>query len=441
MNRTMDCEQFARELDSYLDGEMNAEQGAAFREHAHTCAACGAQLAMAAQIVSLCAKLDEGVQMPIEGQAAWRRAVRDEATTRGKAGRMARLWRGASNIAAALLILAGGTYAYRVAQPAGTMMQVASEPAAVSMAKNEVFWADEYDAEEAEALSAAPMVNRAAGTSDILLTDGGMHMSVADEEDVYTGAIDENFELPQIEESGFAPDVDVQSIKEIRYASRDIQSSEYDRDFEMVCDLIDEYRGRIDDESGYGAPLSPTNTEGRRVYLSARIPSEDLDAFLTALDVVGTIAGRSQSRREITRQYYDTAARLESQIVLLEKLQSMVGDAQDVSEMIEIQRELAEVGGQINSLQSQIRGWDGEIGYATVSINMEEVADKAAVQAIDTQTLAGRLNEGFVQSINMLGTFAQDMLVFVAMFWPWILLALVAVIAARMAAARHRRKR
>ena len=81
----MNCEQFALLLDAYIDGELPAEEMAAFTEHARACEACGREFEAALLVKDALLHMDDEVAVPLEAQAAWRNAVRLEAKRKSAA--------------------------------------------------------------------------------------------------------------------------------------------------------------------------------------------------------------------------------------------------------------------------------------------------------------------------------------------------------------------
>ncbi len=441
MKQTMCCEQFRESLDPYLDSELSPVERAAFIEHARMCTDCGERLELATRLMTMCAELDEGVQMPLDGQAAWRRAIREEAAQKKKPARLPAFVRGLSGLAAAMLLLAGGTFVYQNQVPLslGTLSQ------GPTAAQYEQEAAVDYDyAGDGGALTklsgsgSKGVLMRADDAADITFGDS---LAVMDEPEVAADSklASEGSIAPSA--SNFDPAVDKADIKEVRYASRSIESTDFDSDLEAARNLVEEYEGRIDDESIYGAPMEPGQTHGREAYVNARIPTGDLDTFLTALDAVGTTTARGESRQEITKQYYDAQSRLTSLAQLHTELTAMMPQAQGVADLIEIKRELANVEAESESLNAQLSAWNADVDYSTVNINLSEVADKKAVQPIDQASLAERVNVGFVESINRFGAFVQDMLVFCVTFWPWILMGLIVLIVVCASVRRRRGRR
>ena len=105
----MNCEQMRAMLDAYIDGELSAEEMRALRDHAAACEDCRKELEAAELVRDALAHMDDDVTVPLEAQAAWRKAVRAEA---GKRSRK-RALRVVYGLAAALVVAIGCTAVLR----------------------------------------------------------------------------------------------------------------------------------------------------------------------------------------------------------------------------------------------------------------------------------------------------------------------------------------
>lgn len=105
----MGCDEVRGMLDAFVDGELSARQERALMEHAAGCEACGKEIEAAILLRDALKDMDQEVSVPLEAQAAWRRAVREEAARR----RRGRWMRYACGAAAALVLAAGCTLTLR----------------------------------------------------------------------------------------------------------------------------------------------------------------------------------------------------------------------------------------------------------------------------------------------------------------------------------------
>ena len=99
----MVCDEARMLLDALVDGELSAEQEAELIAHVHACEACMEEY-KAAMLLKDCLKdMDEDIAVPLEAQAAWRRAIHAEAKRK-----LSRRWMRVASIAAVMLVLVGG---------------------------------------------------------------------------------------------------------------------------------------------------------------------------------------------------------------------------------------------------------------------------------------------------------------------------------------------
>ena len=75
----MNCEEARMLLDAYVDGELTPAQERALMDHVNACESCRHEFDAALLLRDVLGNMDEEVAVPLEAQAAWRRAVRAEA--------------------------------------------------------------------------------------------------------------------------------------------------------------------------------------------------------------------------------------------------------------------------------------------------------------------------------------------------------------------------
>ena len=127
----MDCKEAQMLLDALVDGELSAEQEAELLAHVHACEACMEEY-KAAMLLKDCLKdMDEEIAVPLEAQAAWRRAIHAEAKKK-----LSRKWMRVVSVAAAALVLVVGMGFVTkdrapVQQPAPEVMELSVKAAAV----------------------------------------------------------------------------------------------------------------------------------------------------------------------------------------------------------------------------------------------------------------------------------------------------------------------
>lgn len=101
----MNCSDFNRMLDSYIDGELDASARAELESHAAQCSDCRERLAASEQLREILSHMDDDISVPLPAQAAWRNAVRAEA----KRMRMKRVFAAVGAVAAVCVFSVGVT--------------------------------------------------------------------------------------------------------------------------------------------------------------------------------------------------------------------------------------------------------------------------------------------------------------------------------------------
>ncbi len=126
---------------------------------------------------------------------------------------------------------------------------------------------------------------------------------------------------------------------------------------------------------GYVEKLDAKAQTGNARELTAalRIPTKQLDGFLADVRKLGHVEEETRSNEEVSDQYVDLQARLKSARAteqrLIELLGTRTGKLQDV---LEAERELARIRGEIESMQGQSTILVHRVNYATVQVDLSE---------------------------------------------------------------------
>ena len=380
---TMNCERFRSMLDRYIDSELSEEERSAMEEHTLSCDDCAELLNQALTTATMCAELNEGLTVPLECQAGWRRAVREEAAQAKKTPKWL-VWRRALSVAAAavaLLFAVGGAL-----NPNGLTLKAALMNSA-----------DQYNEtagyESSYMSDAAGMARTANGKAAFLLeSDGALDTGKA------VGASGESAQSGE--------------IVVLRSALRHVVSKSFDSDLMWLEDLLREYNAYFEERTITGQ----AEEYSRVLDASIRVPSASLDDFLTALDDMGTVTLREERAEDITADYTDVSTRLAVLRSQLDQLNAMNETAESVSDLIAIHERATELMAEIESYESTLRGWSSQQSYSTVSLTVEE--DVTGGGDTPSASLGERMKEAFNASVEWLKTFGQNAAIFLAALAP-----------------------
>jgi hypothetical protein len=153
-----------------------------------------------------------------------------------------------------------------------------------------------------------------------------------------------------------------------------------------------------------------TNTTERQNEYGARtasitwlVPAERLDSAINAVRALGKPQVLSFKTEDVTTSYFDVKVRIDTQKQLERHLVGLLGRASNrLSDLLEIEREVARVRQEIDQLEGHIRLWDSQIAMSSVVISLTEPAPIAARTGGPFQTLIrsfGVAGENFVLTV------------------------------------------
>lgn len=208
-------------------------------------------------------------------------------------------------------------------------------------------------------------------------------------------------------------------------------------DFDATCEALQREAKAL---GGYIAGTDVYNgNEGGSRYASftIKIPSDKYGAFLDSAAQAGNLLSRSETSEDLTEQYVDVDARLKSLRAQEERLLEMMGEAQELSDLILIQEQLSNVQYKIESYTTQQRYLDNRIDYSTVYASVQEVARITEVQDSYWSRIAAAFGEGW----RAAGRALQQLGIWLVRLLPLILLAAVVLVIVLVVRRRLRKKR
>ena len=190
----------------------------------------------------------------------------------------------------------------------------------------------------------------------------------------------------------------------------------------------------IYDDMGQPAPRG-----NRSAYVVARVPRDQVDAFIEGVSKLGSVRSRQDSVEDVTLQYVDIESHKKSLLVEQERLLELLGRAEQLEDIIALEARMSEVRYQLESYESQLRVYDNQIDYSTVTISVDEVE---RITPIEEKTVWSRISAGFANTLYRIGEGAQDFFVWLVVNLPYlilwaVILAVLAIIARRVLRRRN----
>jgi hypothetical protein len=103
-----------------------------------------------------------------------------------------------------------------------------------------------------------------------------------------------------------------------------------------------------------GGYVASESRDDRTVSVSLRVPEPKLDVALDSLSMLGTVKSRRVSSEDVTEETIDVQARIQSLSAERDQLRELLGKVVALNDVFTIERELARVQGDIDSLQHRL---------------------------------------------------------------------------------------
>jgi anti-sigma factor RsiW len=183
-------------------------------------------------------------------------------------------------------------------------------------------------------------------------------------------ARDENFanaeeaEQNQIE----SPPAALANRKLIRNAEVQLEIVSFDDAVQKITALANEERGYVATSS------SEKQANGKlKGEIVVKVLPENLDHFLRKVRALGDLKNQTLGTEDVTKAYFDTDARLKNARVmeqrLIEMLKTKTGK---VADLLQVEKELGRVREEIEKMQGELKYWDSQVQFATVTISLSE---------------------------------------------------------------------
>lgn len=222
------------------------------------------------------------------------------------------------------------------------------------------------------------------------------------------GAPDSSGHMPADAGQGIRPENTARKL--IKTVSISMESTDFDGLLRGITEQVTALNGYIESSwvDGQTARGEEEYRSPRSASITARIPSAQLDSFITEVSSKGNITFRSEQVRDVTLDYTDIESHKKSLIAERERLWELMADAESIDAVIAIQTRVGEIEYELNSYESQLRLYDNQVDYATVTMDIQEVR---IYSAATKDGIAVRIQRNFSASLENIRTFFEDLLV------------------------------
>ena len=213
-------------------------------------------------------------------------------------------------------------------------------------------------------------------------------------------------------------------------ASMRMESTQFDDARAALLAAVEDCGGYLEstDQSG-------SAKEGSRwVSYTVRVPAVKYTAFLEQAGQAGSVLNLNESAQDITLEYVDVQARLESLESKKARLEALADKAETTADLLEIENQLTEVQYQLESYTRQMKVMDNKVDYCTVDISLREVATLTPTGV----SFGERIADAFTGGWTAFAAFVQDAVVAIIYNLP--LLIIFGILAAVLVPVLRKRR-
>ena len=255
----------------------------------------------------------------------------------------------------------------------------------------------------------------------------------------YNTAIDDGGAAGQTDQS-FAADIDVNGAQENAAAQKQMASvdrkiisnaymqlevAEYQTAFDAITHLSEKYQGYVASSNTY------YDTEGNVSggNLTIKVDAKSFQQAIEEIKQYGSVTNINYSTNDITSDYYDVQGRIEQYELQESRLMEILAKAENVSDMITVEQELASVRVALDSLKGQMQLYDQLTTLSTINIEMAAPApDTTSVQTGSWSDIGSKIKAGFVAGFNYLLSWLAKLLVAIVFILPIAIIAAIVLI-------------
>jgi hypothetical protein len=156
--------------------------------------------------------------------------------------------------------------------------------------------------------------------------------------------------------------------KLIRNAKIELEITRFDDAVEKITAFANEERGYI------ATSGSQKQANGKlRGEVVVKVLPENLDRFLRKVRGLGELKNQTIGTEDVTKAYFDTDSRLKNARVMEQRLIDMLkAKTGKVSDLLQVEKELGRVREEIEKMQGELKYWDSQVQFATVTIALAE---------------------------------------------------------------------
>jgi len=233
-------------------------------------------------------------------------------------------------------------------------------------------------------------------------------------------------------------ELELSSDKIIYNSNIVIEVDDYGLARENVLNLIEENNGFIQSED-----KNISSTDNLNYYTShfiIRIPADNFKDLNEELEKIGQVRYSSSYATNVTYEYNDIEGMLAQLEIQKNRLLDLYKKTDKISEIIEIENELARINTEISQNESILKNFDRAIEYSTIELSIsEDVSQNSLVNPFND--LGKKIKSAFINAINVFMSAVVALFIFLIKLSPFIITLLVIFLFVRIILKKRNNKK
>lgn len=230
-----------------------------------------------------------------------------------------------------------------------------------------------------------------------------------------------------------------------RLLIRNVSMTAETKDIETVKNDIE---AQVKSCGGYieNANMSGTgkNRDLRTVNYTIRIPADKVDSLISQIGNSCTVLSSNENSTDVTLEYVDTQAKIESLRVEYDQLIKLLKEADDLDTIIVLQNRITDVRYEIESYESRIRVLENQVTYTTLNLTIREVLKETEIEPAHEPTYGERVGKQFSEMLDNTKMFFENLGLFIIACLPGIIFlginAIIVVVIVKSVKKKRRKK-
>lgn len=227
--------------------------------------------------------------------------------------------------------------------------------------------------------------------------------------------------------------IDLSKHKIIQRAFISFTTTDYEKSFQIIDAEVSAANGYIENANINGIKLVEYGDDGRTASIVIRVPAKNFESTLKNLRETDVVVLERRETENISSQYRDTQARLETIDIQIANLQQLLSQTKKLEDMLRLKEEISHLIYEKEGFQSNLQTWDDLVEYATIEVEILElnmIEPTIVYNNTDTyeRSFGTQMNYAFQDAGTGFVIGLQNFLIWLAQHWVGVLFFIIFVI-------------